>query len=98
MIRILTLLTLTLSMTNVWSQHLTGTGENFGSGWRADGQGGYIVTGKNFGQSWRSEGQGGYIGTGDNFGGVSVPTTGAVMSAAARISAAVDSPTIDSRS
>lgn len=82
MIRVLALLTLMLSMANAWSQHLTGTGENFGSGWRADGQGGYIGTGEilvEVGVVTAREATSVWETTSD---GVPIPTTGAVLSAA----------------
>lgn len=59
---------LLLSVTGSWAQSFQGTGNNFGSGWRSDGNGGYQGTGNNFGGGWRSDGNGGYTGTGNNFG------------------------------
>ena len=35
------------------AQTLNGTGDNFGSGWRSDGNGGLRGTGNNFGSGWR---------------------------------------------
>jgi len=50
------------------AQTSQGTGNNFGSGWRSDGNGGYRGTGNNFGSGWQSDGNGGFRGTGNNFG------------------------------
>ena len=50
------------------AQSFQGNGNNFGSGWRSDGSGGYTGTGNNCGSGWRSDGNGGFTGTGGNFG------------------------------
>ena len=47
---------------------LYGTGDNLGSGWQSDGNGGYRGTGDNLGSGWQSDGSGGLRGTGDNLG------------------------------
>ena len=49
------------------AQSFQGTGNNFGGGWRSDGNGGYIGTGNNFGSGWRSDGSG-FQGSGNRFG------------------------------
>ena len=60
--------TLGLSAFDVKAQGYSGTGNNFGSGWKSDGNGGFRGTGNNFGSGWKSDGNGGLRGTGNNFG------------------------------
>ena len=39
--------------TDAKAQGYSGTGDNFGSGWQSDGNGGLRGTGDNFGSGWR---------------------------------------------
>ena len=66
---ILMLLGIVMAVTSTTiAQTVRGTGNNFGSGWQSDGNGGVRGTGNNFGSGWQSDGNGGVHGTGDNFG------------------------------
>ena len=53
---------------NAVIENYRGTGNNFGSGYRSDGNGGITGTGNNFGSGYRSDGNGGATGTGKNLG------------------------------
>ena len=46
------------STNSVFAGGVTGTGDNFGSGWTPDGLGGVTGTGDNFGSGWAPDGLG----------------------------------------